>query len=66
MKGFLFGFTDNLIVAISALAGIQIEKHFFWPKKQDSGYQSAPASLHNFKLLEKVGGEQWARGPYTK
>ncbi len=28
MQGFLFGFTDNLIVAVFALAGIEIEKHF--------------------------------------
>tara|TARA_Y100000022_G_C13253229_1_gene378250 strand:+ start:846 stop:1121 length:276 start_codon:yes stop_codon:yes gene_type:complete len=38
MKGFLFGFTDNLIVAISALAGIQIEKHFFGMGKYGALY----------------------------
>lgn len=28
MKGFTFGFIDNLIVAISALAGLELEKYF--------------------------------------
>ena len=28
MKGFLFGFIDNLIVAISAILGIHIENYF--------------------------------------
>mgnify|MGYP001166982046 FL=1 len=28
MKGFIFGLTDNLIVAISALLGIQLDKYF--------------------------------------
>ena len=38
MQGFLFGFTDNLIVAISALAGIEIEKHFFGMGKYGALY----------------------------
>tara|TARA_A100001035_G_C27572430_1_gene403770 strand:- start:160 stop:414 length:255 start_codon:yes stop_codon:yes gene_type:complete len=28
MKGFIFGFIDNLIVAISAILGIHIENYF--------------------------------------
>ena len=28
MKGFIFGFIDNLIVAISAILGIHIESYF--------------------------------------
>ena len=28
MKGFIFGFIDNLIVAIFAIVGIQVDKYF--------------------------------------
>ena len=39
MKGFLFGFIDNLIVAIFAILGIQIDKLFLGFGTQGALYE---------------------------